>query len=141
MAHRGEAADYYTGGPPQNATWNPGYGQPAPPPPPPPPQYGPSYAAPPTGPPMNGNQHYAPPPPHTGPAMNGVQQPYDEKASFDQTFAIPKPKYHDWWAGLLFIATFLGFVAVSGIAIHGYCKCAAGGEWNGMGWSLTRSSS
>jgi hypothetical protein len=70
-----------------------------------PPQYGQNYAPPP-GPP-NGKQ-YAPP----------VQ---GEKADFEQQFAIQGPKYHDLWAGILFIAVFLGYIAVSGIAIQGYC--------------------
>ncbi|KAF2019440.1 DUF580-domain-containing protein [Aaosphaeria arxii CBS 175.79] len=43
-----------------------------------------------------------------------------EKQNFDQAFKIQKPKFNDWWAGLLFIAVFLGFAAVSGIAIQGY---------------------
>lgn len=105
MAARGEAADYYSGAPapPAPTGYPPGrepkpepYGQQ-------PPQYG-----------------YAPPqgPPHP-------QQGYgDNKVDFDQAFAIQKPKFHDWWAGLLFIAVFLGYVAVSGITINGYCKCS-----------------
>lgn len=75
-----------------------------------PPQY--NNYAPPPGPPMNGNPM----------AYGNGQQSYGEKQSFDQTFAIQKPKYNDWWAGLLFIAVFLGFTAVSGIAIQGYCR-------------------
>jgi hypothetical protein len=100
MATRGESADYYSGGalpPPTNGSYppperEPKYGQP-------PPQY----------------QNYAPPP---GPPVNG----HGEKVDFDQAFAIQKPKYNDWWAGILFIAVFLGYIAVSGIAINGYCK-------------------
>ncbi|KAF4267720.1 putative choline transporter, neither null mutation nor overexpression affects choline transport [Aspergillus fumigatus] len=41
---------------------------------------------------------------------------------FDDAFKIERPKYHDIWAGLLFIAVFLGYVAVSGVAIHRYAK-------------------
>lgn len=101
MATRGEAADYYSGrggppAPPPNSyptqVGEPKYGQP-------PPQY----------------QNYVPPP---GPPVNG----HGEKVDFDQAFAIQKPKYNDWWAGLLFIAVCLGYIAVSGIAINGYCK-------------------
>ena len=42
------------------------------------------------------------------------------KQDFEQTFKLDKPKYNDIWAALLFIATFCGFVAVSGISIQGY---------------------
>jgi len=42
--------------------------------------------------------------------------------SYDEVFAIPKPKWNDVWAGLLFLATCAGFVVVSGISIQGYGK-------------------
>ncbi|MCJ1335614.1 putative choline transporter, neither null mutation nor overexpression affects choline transport [Bachmanniomyces sp. S44760] len=68
-------------------------------------------------------------PKYTQPAPN-YQQSYDNagptpnmtegKATFDQTFALQKPKYNDIWAGILLIVTFLGFVAISGISISGY---------------------
>ncbi|KAL2004558.1 hypothetical protein VTN00DRAFT_3443 [Thermoascus crustaceus] len=48
--------------------------------------------------------------------------PNDQPPQYDEVFKIEEPKYHDVWAGLLFIATFCGFVAVSGIAIHKYAK-------------------
>lgn len=55
--------------------------------------------------------------------QGGYQQGYgDNKQSFEEQFKIAKPKYNDWWAGLLFIAVFLGYVAVSAISIRGYCK-------------------
>ncbi|GFF34980.1 protein pns1 [Aspergillus lentulus] len=41
---------------------------------------------------------------------------------FDDAFKIERPKYNDIWAGLLFIAVFLGYVAVSGVTIHRYAK-------------------
>lgn len=105
MAQRGEAADYYTGGaPPQQpqGAYYQGqpYGQQQPP------QYDQNYAPPPQGPPPMQQQ-------------NGYG---DNKQSFEQTFKLDKPKYNDWWAGLLFIAVFLGYVAVSAISIRGYCK-------------------
>ena len=53
-----------------------------------------------------------------------------EKIGFDQAFKIEKPKWNDWWAGLLFIATFGAFVVVSGISIQGY---AATYGFNGGG--------
>lgn len=61
-------------------------------------------------------------PPQYGanPNAQGVQPQSGEKVSFDQAFKIDKPKYNDLWAGVLFIAVFLGFTAVSGIAIQGY---------------------
>jgi hypothetical protein len=107
MAQRGEAADYYTGGAPpqqpQDAYKGQPYGQQ-------PPQYGQNYAPPQGPPPMQQPNGYE---------QNGYG---DNKQTFEQTFKLDKPKYNDWWAGLLFIAVFLGYVAVSAISIRGYCK-------------------
>ena len=107
MAQRGEAADYYTGGAPpqqpQDAYKGQPYGQQ-------PPQYGQNYAPPQGPPPMQQPEGYQ---------QNGYA---DNKQSFEQTFKLDKPKYNDLWAGLLFIAVFLGYVAVSAISIRGYCK-------------------
>lgn len=75
-----------------------------------PPQYGNNY-----GPPQG------PPPPQQAQQQNGYAQAnYSEKPTFDQAFKIERPKYNDLWAGLLFIAVFLGYAAVSGISIRGY---------------------
>jgi hypothetical protein len=121
MAHQGQSADYYNNSAPQqpqDAYYQGGqqpqqYGQQ-------PPQYnnqnfGQNYAAP-TGPP---------------PAQqnNGYQQEgYNgDSKTFDQQFKLDKPKYNDLWAGLLFIAVFLGYVAVSAISIRGYSKQHSGG--------------
>ncbi|KAL3466276.1 plasma-membrane choline transporter-domain-containing protein [Aspergillus heterothallicus] len=41
---------------------------------------------------------------------------------FDDAFKVEKPKFHDLWAGLLLIAVFLGYVAVSGLSIYRYSK-------------------
>lgn len=115
MASQGQAADYFSGGPPpqqpQGAYYQgQPYGQQ-------PPQYNQGYAPPPGPPPMQ----------HNGYQQNGYQQSGyqqndygDEKQSFEQTFKLEKPAYNDWWAGLLFIAVFLGYVAVSVISIRGY---------------------
>ncbi len=117
MAQQGEAAGYYSGGPQQpQQTYYQGqqcgqqqpmnYSQQ-------PPQYGQKYAAP-QGP---------PPPQHSVPQQDGYAQVnYGEKPSFDQAFKIERPKYNDWWAGILFILVFLGFIAVSVISIRGYGK-------------------
>lgn len=84
MAQRGEAADYYSGAPQQSNYYQmqepAGY-------PPQPPQYENAQKY---GPPVG-----APPPPPNG------QQNWGEKPSFEQTFKVEKPKYNDWWAGLL----------------------------------------
>jgi hypothetical protein len=76
-------------------------------------------------------QNYQHAPPQYGqnfnprPEMNG----YDNKPTFEQAFKIDKPKYNDWWAGLLFLAVFAGYVVVSGISLQGYgmykhiCAC------------------
>jgi hypothetical protein len=72
--------------------------------------------------PYQNGQGYSQPPPNYGqnfnprPDMNG----YDNKPTFEQAFKIDKPKWNDWWAGLLFLAVFAGYVAVSGIALQGY---------------------
>ncbi|CAL3969977.1 hypothetical protein PZA11_007490 [Diplocarpon coronariae] len=47
--------------------------------------------------------------------------------SFEQTFKVDRPQWNDLWAALLFLATFLGFCAVSGLAIHGYALKGSGG--------------
>lgn len=44
----------------------------------------------------------------------------NEKASFEEQFNIPKPKWNDLWAGILFILFMAGYVVVSGIALQGY---------------------
>jgi hypothetical protein len=119
MAQRGEAADYYTGGAPpqqpQSVYQGQPYGQQ-------PPQYGQTYAPPPQGPPPMQQQH-------------GYQQDGygDNKQSFEQAFKLDKPKYNDLWAGLLFIAVFLGYVAVSAISIRGYGKCSIFSRQNALG--------
>jgi hypothetical protein len=109
MGQRGEAADYYTGAaPPQQPQGAYYQGRPSAQQPP---EYGQNYAPPPQGPPPMQQQ-------------NGYQQDGygDNKQSFEQVFKLDKPKYNDWWAGLLFIAVFLGYVAVSAITIRGYGK-------------------
>jgi hypothetical protein len=88
MATRGEAADYYNSGPapgpgkPQydQRFQEPQYGQQ------PPPQYGQNFG-----------------PSQGAPAQDGYGQNggYGEKPTFEQKFAIPKPKFNDLWAGLL----------------------------------------
>ncbi|KAH8890129.1 DUF580-domain-containing protein [Thozetella sp. PMI_491] len=45
-----------------------------------------------------------------------------EKPTFEQAFQVQRPKWNDLWAGILFILVFLGFAAVSGIAIAAYVK-------------------
>ena len=90
MAQQGEAAAYYNNAPQQNNNYYQmqepaGY----PPPQQAPPQYGPNYA-----PPSGAPQHH-----------NGYgQQDYGEKPNFDQKFKIAKPKWNDWWAGVLVCA-------------------------------------
>jgi hypothetical protein len=70
-----------------------------------------------------GPQQYQPPPgppsgpPPADPKTNGYGAP-----TFDQAFTVQKPKWNDLWAGILFLITCAGFVAVSGISIQGYCK-------------------
>ncbi|OGE50687.1 hypothetical protein PENARI_c016G04524 [Penicillium arizonense] len=54
-----------------------------------------------------------PPPPYQ---QNMPQSGY----SFDEAFKVEKPKWNDLWAGILLIAVFLGYAAVSGLTIHKY---------------------
>jgi len=61
------------------------------------------------------NGTYAPPP-YPPPQS----EPKGPPPSYDEVFAIQKPKWNDLWAGLLFLATCAGFVAVSAISIQGY---------------------
>lgn len=114
MAQQGEAAGYYTGAPqePQQAYYQgQQYGQ----------QQPMNYSQ---QPPQYGNNDVPPqgPPPtkQTQQQNSYTQMEHGEKPSFDQAFKVEKPKYNDLWAGLLFIAVFLGYVAVSGISIRGY---------------------
>ncbi|KAI0149301.1 plasma-membrane choline transporter-domain-containing protein [Pestalotiopsis sp. NC0098] len=80
-------------------------------------------------------QPYGQPPPGGPPQnYNNNNQNYGEKPTFDQTFKIEKPKWNDLWAGILLIAVFLGFAAVSGISLHGYATTKninGGGIYNG----------
>jgi hypothetical protein len=105
MSHpQGQAAGYYQNyqqGPPQDYGNN--YGYQAPQGPPPQQNYSQGYqqSAP--------QQNYEDPSKYTQPAPT-YQPPQDSKEGFDQTFKVEKPKWNDLWAGLLFIATFLGFV-------------------------------
>ncbi|CAG8940292.1 unnamed protein product [Penicillium salamii] len=54
------------------------------------------------------------------PPPNFQQNAPQSGYSFDEAFKIEKPKWNDLWAGLLLIAVFLGYAAVSGITIHKY---------------------
>jgi hypothetical protein len=115
MAQQGQAADYYSGGggapmqQPQDAYYQ---GQPKYPQEPP--QYG---------------QNYAPPQGQPPQQNNGYQQDGygTDSKTFEQQFKLDKPKYNDLWAGALFIAVFLGYVAVSVISIRGYSRSNSGG--------------
>lgn len=48
---------------------------------------------------------------------------YNEKVSYDQFFQPPKQrKFKDMWAGLLFLATVAGFVAIAVISLRAYTQ-------------------
>ncbi|KAI9742909.1 MAG: putative choline transporter, neither null mutation nor overexpression affects choline transport [Claussenomyces sp. TS43310] len=70
---------------------------------------------------------YPPQPPPGYGKEHDFQQAPDGKQDFNQIFRVDKPRYNDWWATLLLIATFLGFIAVSVIAINGYDDIQVGG--------------
>lgn len=77
-------------------------------------------------------QQFSQQPPNYGQNYGNAEQGYGggEKPTFDQQFKVAKPKFNDLWAGILFIAVFCGYVAVSGISIQGY---AATKGFNGGG--------
>lgn len=113
MAHQGQAASYYNDEQPLQQPQGAYYqGQP----------YGQQQQY--QQQPPNYGQNYAPPPGPPPPMQQGgYQQGYgDNKQNFEEQFKIAKPTYNDWWAGALFIAVFLGYVAVSVISIRGYCE-------------------
>lgn len=105
----GEAAGYYNqpGYPPPPPQQPDYYNQPGYPPPPP---QQPDYS-------NNGPTHYGPPP---YPPQGQADQKLGDPPTYDEVFAIQKPKWNDLWAGLLFLATCAGFVVVSAISIQGY---------------------
>jgi len=97
----------YGGGPPQFNGH--GYSQPN--------GYGngqpqPQYGSPPPVPP-----HPQPQDPKFGANFDGPPPTYDE------AFKIEKPKYNDWWAGVLFLLTCAGFIAVSAFSIYKAGRC------------------
>ncbi|CAG8161472.1 unnamed protein product [Penicillium salamii] len=70
-------------------------------------------------------QNFQPQPDYQQPAEVKPPPNFQQNApqsgySFDEAFKIEKPKWNDLWAGLLLIAVFLGYAAVSGITIHKY---------------------
>ncbi|KAI2616788.1 DUF580-domain-containing protein [Hypoxylon sp. NC1633] len=68
-----------------------------------------------------GQQQYAQPGPQ-GPAPNHSNGYGNEKPMFDQAFKLERPKWNDLWAGILFLTVCAGYVAVSGLSIHGYAS-------------------
>ena len=66
-------------------------------------------------------QHqYSQQPPNYGQNYDGAAAEGGQKPTFDQAFKIERPRWNDLWAGILFLIVFAGFVAVSGLSIHGY---------------------
>ncbi|KAK4544098.1 putative choline transporter, neither null mutation nor overexpression affects choline transport [Oleoguttula mirabilis] len=86
----------------------------------------------------NGGQQQSYAPPQHMPPPPTYQQDYgkwdqNSKPTFDQAFKLEKPKWNDLWAGVLLIAVFAGFVAVSAISISGYASTKSfndGGIYN-----------
>ena len=121
MAQQGQSASYYN----EQNNYQDSYQ----PPQQPPQSYQQGYAPPqgaptqqyhtPQQPQYENKQDYPQQPPTYGTSFN---PPQDSNQDFKDTFEIKKPKWNDLWAGLLFIATFLGFVAVSGIVLFRYSK-------------------
>ena len=118
MAHHGQAESYYS------AQDQDRYQAPQEPPPQSYQQYEqPQYQQPQQAPQQfsqgGHEQKYAQNPPSYG---QNFSAPQEGKQDFAQTFVVQKPKYNDLWAGLLLIATFCGFVAISGLSIYRYSK-------------------
>ncbi|KZF25440.1 DUF580-domain-containing protein [Xylona heveae TC161] len=70
-------------------------------------------------------QQYQQPPPNYGQnfGQNGPAPPIPgNKPTFEQSFKLEGPKWNDVWAGILFLITFAGYVAVSGIVLQGYAS-------------------
>ncbi|CAG8335990.1 unnamed protein product [Penicillium nalgiovense] len=125
----GQAASYYNEGLPQGRPQPnyENYQQPnAPPAPYPQPNYPqpnypqPNYQQPNYQQPSYQQPTYQQPPPEPKPAPQYYQNVPESGYNFDQAFKIEKPKWNDLWAGLLLIAVFLGYAAVSGLTIHKY---------------------
>ncbi|KAI0397534.1 duf580 domain-containing protein [Xylariaceae sp. FL0594] len=84
------------------------------------------------------NPYYGqPPPPPQQQQYNAPPPQYQEKPMFDQAFKLERPKYNDLWAAILFLLVCAGFVAVSGLAIHGYNQ-SKGTYGNGIYGSTSR---
>jgi hypothetical protein len=69
-------------------------------------------------------QQYNAPPPQYG--KQAAEVAYGNQ-TFAQSFNVEKPKFNDTWAAILFLLTFAGFVAVSGLSIRGYSSTNQGG--------------
>ncbi|KAK4225468.1 plasma-membrane choline transporter-domain-containing protein [Podospora fimiseda] len=111
---QGEAANYYNQNQPQqppNSYQMQPQGYYNQPPPPPMNEYHSGY----TPVPNNGSGY----PPPSYPPNNGVDPKLGPPPSYDEVFAIAKPKWNDLWAGILFLATCAGFVVVSVFSIQG----------------------
>jgi hypothetical protein len=70
------------------------------------------------------------------PPYNAPSNP-NEKQDFHQAFQVPKPKWNDLWAAILFLLTCGGFIAVSGITIRGY-QVSSDGSSNNNTFGLNR---
>ncbi|EKD15369.1 uncharacterized protein L3040_001736 [Drepanopeziza brunnea f. sp. 'multigermtubi'] len=62
--------------------------------------------------------------------VNNAPNGNGKLSGFEQTFKLDQPKYNDLWATILFLLTFAGFCAVSGLAIHGYTVAGTGGIYD-----------
>lgn len=65
-----------------------------------------------------------------GPPPVPGNHPGGEKQTFEQAFKQEKPKWNDLWAAILFLATFAGFIAVSGWTLRGYVVTTGGSSRN-----------
>ncbi|TAQ85817.1 hypothetical protein B7494_g5863 [Chlorociboria aeruginascens] len=65
--------------------------------------------------------------PPTSDIQNQHQSQPEEKYDFARSFRVDQPKFNDIWAAILFLLVSAGFVAVSGLVIHGYKSTNAGG--------------
>lgn len=76
-------------------------------------------------PPQQAPPNYGQPLPNEGKQTQTFSQ--DGKQDFNQAFSIPKQKWNDVWATILFLLVFAGFIVVSALALNGYSSTISGG--------------
>ncbi|KAH0563516.1 hypothetical protein GP486_001922 [Trichoglossum hirsutum] len=63
--------------------------------------------------------------------QRGAPRRLESKQAFEERFRVVRPKWNDLWAGILLIAIFLGFAAVSAFSIRGFTVAISAGNQKG----------